>query len=111
MDKDNIPYNKPIKYSELVNVFNLEYKKGGARTTQLSKLFREYNIKKDKTYYIIERELNQLEKLLIKTKPKFQDYIVPLIYSYMYNGEYSDEIVKPKGNILCDISFYSNFIN
>lgn len=105
---DKIPYNKQIKYKELIKSFGLEYKEGGARTTQLKKLFREYNIKKCGTYYIIEEELTQLEKLLVKTKPKFQDYIVPLIYSYMHNGIYSDAIIKPKGNILKDLAMIND---
>lgn len=105
---DKIPYNKSIKYKELIKAFNLEYKEGGARTTQLKKLFREYNIKKCGTYYIVEEELTQLEKLLVKTKPKFKDYIVPLVYSYMHNGIYDDEIVKSKGNILKDLAMIND---
>lgn len=105
---DTIPYNKPMKYKELIKVFGLEYKKGGARTTQLKKLFREYSIVKSGTYYSIEEELSQLDKLLVKPRLKLQDYIIPLIYSCMYSGAYDGSIVITKGNILKDLSMIND---
>ena len=50
-------------------------------------------------HYVITQELSQIDKLLAKPKLKIQDYIVPLVYTYMHNGKYNGEILKTKVQI------------
>lgn len=104
----NIILNKPIKYKELAKMFELEFKEGGSRKRQLEKLCREYNIIKYGTHYVITGELGELDKIENKPKLKFQDYIVPLLYTYMHNGMYRDTVVKSKGNILKDLAMIND---
>lgn len=104
----NVILNKPFKYKELAKMFDLEFKEGGSRKRQLEKLNREYNIIKYGTYYVVAGELGELDKIENKPKLKFQDYIVPLLYTYMHNGMYRDTIVKSKGNILKDLAMIND---
>lgn len=104
----SVTFNKPLLYKELADMFELEYKNGGSRKRQLEKLMRNYEILKYDKHYIITQELNQIEKLLAKPKLKMQDYIVPLVYTYMHNGKYNGEIIKTKGNILKDLSIIND---
>lgn len=98
-----IIYNKPLKYKELVEVLQLEYKKGGNRVNQISQISRKYNIEKKGTYYTIINELNQLEKISAITRLKLQDYIIPLVYTYMHMGKYESGKAITKGNMLKDL--------
>lgn len=104
----NISFNKPLLYKELIEMFNLEFKEGGYRKRQLEKLMREYNIIKYGKHYIIIEELGELDKLSAKPRLKFQDYIVPLIYTYMNNGKYEGEVIITKGNMLKDLSMIND---
>jgi len=104
----NVTFNKPLLYKELAEMFELEFKEGGSRKRQLEKLMRNYKILKYEKYYVITQELNQLDKLLAKPKLKIQDYIVPLVYTYMHNGKYNGVIEKTKGNILKDLSIIND---
>ena len=103
-----IIFNKPLLYKELAEMFELEFKEGGSRKRQLEKLMRNYEIIKYGKHYIITQELSQIDKLLAKPKLKIQDYIVPLVYTYMHNGKYNGEILKTKGNILKDLSIIND---
>ena len=103
-----IIFNKPLLYKELAEMFELEFKEGGSRKRQLEKLMRNYEILKYGKHYIITQELSQIDKLLAKPKLKIQDYIVPLVYTYMHNGKYNGEILKTKGNILKDLSIIND---
>lgn len=103
-----IMFNKPLLYKELAEMFELEFKEGGSRKRQLEKLMRNYEIIKYGKHYIITQELSQIDKLLAKPKLKIQDYIVPLVYTYMHNGKYNGEILKTKGNILKDLSIIND---
>jgi hypothetical protein len=104
----SITFNTPLVYKELIKVFNLEFKEGGYRKRQLEKLMREYNIIKYGKHYIIIEELCELDKLSTKPRLKFQDYIVPLIYTYMNNGKYKGEVTITKGNMLKDLSMIND---
>ena len=104
----NVILNKPFKYKELAKMFELEFKEGGSRKRQLEKLNREYSIIKYGTHYVITGELGELDKIENKPKLKFQDYIVPLLYTYMHNGIYRNTVVKSKGNILKDLSMIND---
>lgn len=64
-----IPYNIPIKYKELIKVFNLEFKEGGYRKRQISKLQRLYEININKTLYTFIREYSEEEKELKQVRP------------------------------------------
>lgn len=98
-----IIYNKPLKYKELVEVLQLDHKKGGNRVNQISQISRKYHIEKYGTYYIIVNELNQLEKITATPRLKFQDYIIPLVYTYMHIGKYESGKTITKGNMLKDL--------
>ena len=104
----NVTFNKALLYKELAEMFELEFKEGGSRKRQLEKLMRNYEILKYGKHYIITHELNQLDKLLAKPKLTIQDYIVPLVYTYMHNGKYNGIIEKTKGNILKDLSIIND---
>lgn len=104
----SIMFNKPMLYKELAEMFELEFKEGGSRKRQLEKLMRNYEILKYGKYYVVTHELNQLDKLLSKPKLKIQDYIVPLVYTYMHNGKYNGVIEKTKGNLLKDLSIIND---
>ena len=104
----NVTFNKALLYKELAEMFELDFKEGGSRKRQLEKLMRNYEILKYGKHYIITHELNQLDKLLAKPKLKIQDYIVPLVYTYMHNGKYNGVIEKTKGNILKDLSIIND---
>lgn len=104
----SVTFNKPLLYKELAEMFELEFKEGGSRKRQLEKLMRTYEILKYGKYYVITQELSQIEKLLAKPKLKMQDYIIPLVYTYMHNGKYKGEIIKTKGNMLKDLSIIND---
>lgn len=104
----NVTFNKALLYKELAEMFELDFKEGGSRKRQLEKLMRNYEILKYGKHYIITHELNQLDKLLAKPKLTIQDYIVPLVYTYMHNGKYNGVIEKTKGNILKDLSIIND---
>ena len=104
----NVTFNKALLYKELAEMFELEFEEGGSRKRQLEKLMRNYEILKYGKHYIITHELNQLDKLLAKPKLTIQDYIVPLVYTYMHNGKYNGVIEKTKGNILKDLSIIND---
>lgn len=104
----SVTFNKPLLYKELAEMFELEFKGGGSRKRQLEKLMRNYEILKNGKHYVITHELNQLDKLLSKPKLKIQDYIVPLVYTYMHNGKYNGVIEKTKGSLLKDLSIIND---
>lgn len=56
-------FNKPMKYSELCNVFGIEKKRGGYLQKQLNSLRKEYEIEKNGKYYIIIKKLTEQDKL------------------------------------------------
>lgn len=104
----SVTFNKPLLYKELAEMFEIEFKEGGSRKRQLEKLMRTYEILKYGKHYVITQELSQIEKLLAKPKLKMQDYIIPLVYTYMHNGKYKGEIIKTKGNMLKDLSIIND---
>ena len=104
----SVTFNKLLLYKELAEMFELEFKEGGSRKRQLEKLMRNYEILKYGKHYVVTHELNQLDKLLAKPKLKIQDYIVPLVYTYMHNGKYNGVIEKTKGNLLKDLSIIND---
>lgn len=105
----NIIFNKPIKYREICEMMGDKEKKGGKdRKYQLIQWQKKYEIEKNKTWYIIKRELtldeqDNLKSILIKDKKmrfafnvkKYKDKHKSGIYiiqngNYVYIGQTKD---------------------
>lgn len=80
----DIIYNKPYKYKELQELFNLDSSVSGKQALKI--IGNEYKIAKIKYgTYVIERELTLQEKLENKTYNKHRQYIEPMIYAMLSN--------------------------
>lgn len=66
---NDIKYGIKMKYKELADMFHLDYKNGGSRALQIRQLQRLYEIKSDKTLYVVLREYDEEEKEELQAKP------------------------------------------